>query len=666
MTVRRQAFRPDIQGLRAVAVLLVVLYHAGLPGLTGGYVGVDVFFVISGFLITNHLLTGILGAGRVEFGSFYAKRARRILPASLLVVALTILAAVVWIAPLQLRGVFQDAIATALYVPNMLFAFQDTDYLADTTPSLFQHYWSLGVEEQFYLVWPALLAIGFVLTRKSRRGLFWLLVGVVIASFCLGAFLTSVSQPWAFFSLPTRAWELGVGGILAFAVSSSRARPSLSMARLGTWVGLIALFAIALLYTDDTVYPGIAAAAPVVATGAVIYFGNWRARGDAGTFLSTRVMVFVGTISYSLYLVHWPALVIPEQAGGLDRELPLWLTLVIAAACIPLAWVLYRFIELPAMNWTPLTTSRASRTLLASVTASALIVAVSAGGIYIAGSTPLSSDQAAPAASPIDPPIFTSIVPNNLSPSLRGAASANPSIYSDGCHVDETVTISEGCEFGTNADAPLVALFGDSHAAQWFPALQVLADEGTIRLRVDTKSSCPSVDIPKLDDGVPYVACDRWRTDVIEQLALAEPDIVLLGNYARSSGFVQGTDHDVKWSSGLASTISQLPKASAVFVIADSPMLPFLPAACLSAHLHDAHACGAPRDVAVEERINDLERSAARMAGASYIDLTDFICSPDECDPLVGHTLIYRDSNHLTPQFVTLLAPVLRDELTVE
>ncbi|RWR15817.1 acyltransferase [Microbacterium enclense] len=165
------SFRPDIQGLRAIAVLLVVLYHSGVTILGGGYVGVDVFFVISGFLITSHLLGSLDRDGRIRFGQFYAKRARRILPASFAVLALTIIASIIWVNPLQQTQVFEGAIWTALYVPNYLFAAQGTDYLAETIPSLFQHYWSLGIEEQFYLLWPALLAASFVaLRRQPKRG----------------------------------------------------------------------------------------------------------------------------------------------------------------------------------------------------------------------------------------------------------------------------------------------------------------------------------------------------------------------------------------------------------------------------------------------------------------------------------------------------------------
>lgn len=213
---KKSSFRPDVQGLRAIAVMLVVLYHAGVQTLSGGFVGVDVFFVISGFLITTHLLESLQTHGRIPFASFYAKRARRILPASLLVAGLTVVAAWLWMPPLLMTQVFEGAVATALYVPNLLFAVEGTEYLAETSPSVFQHYWSLGIEEQFYLFWPALLTLGFWLVRRSERRLLYAVAVLTLASFIACVVWMEISQPWTFFSLPTRAWELGAGALVAF------------------------------------------------------------------------------------------------------------------------------------------------------------------------------------------------------------------------------------------------------------------------------------------------------------------------------------------------------------------------------------------------------------------------------------------------------------------
>ena len=191
----RSGFRPDIQGLRAIAVMLVLLYHSGVSALSGGYVGVDVFFVISGFLITTHLLEALERGGRIRFGTFYAKRARRILPAALLVALLTLLAAWIWMSPLLMPEVLRGAAATALYVPNYFFAQQGTNYLAESTPSVFQHYWSLGIEEQFYLFWPLILAAGFWLCRRSEQRLMLGAAALSAASFLACVLLMDISQP---------------------------------------------------------------------------------------------------------------------------------------------------------------------------------------------------------------------------------------------------------------------------------------------------------------------------------------------------------------------------------------------------------------------------------------------------------------------------------------
>ena len=203
--IQKLGFRPDVQGLRAMAVLLVVAYHAGVPGISGGYIGVDMFFVISGFLITAHILKDLAEHDRVRFAQFYARRIMRILPASVVVLAASLAAAALTVPPLLLPTVFKEGLYTALYIPNLHFANKELDYLSDPNPSVFQHYWSLGVEEQFYLVWPAVLMVVFLAARKSVRGIVVsLLVGLTL-SFAGSVWLTTRSLPDAFFMMPSRA-----------------------------------------------------------------------------------------------------------------------------------------------------------------------------------------------------------------------------------------------------------------------------------------------------------------------------------------------------------------------------------------------------------------------------------------------------------------------------
>lgn len=641
--------------MRAIAVLAVLLYHAGLPFLPGGYVGVDIFFVISGFLITSHLLRGLERDGRVHFASFYAKRARRILPASFVVLVLSVVAALIWYPPLLMEEVWRGGAATALYAPNLLFAVDGTNYLAETTPSLFQHYWSLGIEEQFYLVWPLLLAIGWRFIR-SRRALFVVLLAVVAVSFLACVLLTYRAQPWAFFSLPTRAWELGVGGVVAFALTArSQMLPPPAAAFIG-WVGLGGVLGSVAFFDAETPFPGYMALVPVASTALIILAGATPSAAGPGAVLSARPMLWVGAISYSLYLVHWPALMIPQAAAGFTSPLPLWVTVLIAAACVPVAWALYKWVETPLRSTVWLARARPRRTLLAALAGSVACVAIAAAAYGYSNTRPLHTEQVAAETVASESPAATSFVPANLKPSLRDASDDQPEIYADGCHQSFASTDATGCLYGED-DAPRIVIFGDSHAGQWFPAVESFAQTYGYAVQVFTKSSCRSLMMPQLRDGVPYSECTIWRDRVIDKLNEETPALVLLSNY--SGGFSSSTPD--AWADGLSETLDRVRAPSAV--IADSPDLGFTPSICLSAHLSDAAACAVPASQALRPQVRDVEAQVAFEHDVPVVDLAADICT-DECAPIIGNTLVYRDGHHLTATFAASLAAPLGDQLT--
>lgn len=652
-------FRGDIQGLRAVAVGAVVLYHAGVPFLPGGYIGVDVFFVISGFLITSHLLTGLRRDGRVHFGTFYARRVRRILPASFVVLIVSVLAALIWYPPLLMREVWMGALATAFYVPNLLFAAQGTNYLAETTPSLFQHYWSLGIEEQFYLLWPLLLFIGYRLLRKPKP-LFAVLLVAVALSFTAGAILTFQSQPWSFFGLPTRAWELGVGGVAAFLLTY---RPDFvrgPAAAILAWAGVAGIICSATLFTSSTPFPGFWAAAPVLSTAAVIVGGSATSAFGPKRMLSTHGMMYVGLISYSLYLVHWPILMLTQAAVGFENPLPLWATLLLGAASFPAAWVLYRFVEDPARRSRWSTSGPPRRTLLAAGAASLSAALIACGAFMYSNSKPLFVAQEAPATVTAIPPAPTSFVPSNLTPPLREASGDQPIVYADGCHLDFTQTDIGDCVYG-DEQAPRIVLFGDSHAAQWFPALLGFAERNGLAVENRTKSSCPSVSADVLRDGVPYSSCDSWRSAVIEHINREKPALVVIANYGVANIETQGQDYDTAWSAALERTLSAIDAPRVV--IADTPDLENTPSVCLSANLDSAERCGKPRDASVSQGPRAAEQAVAESLSVPYIDLTDYLCDT-QCEPILGNTLVYRDAHHLTATFSAQMAGPLGNELS--
>ncbi|WP_194410816.1 acyltransferase family protein [Microbacterium cremeum] len=653
---RTTGFRADIQGLRAIAVGAVLLYHAGLPFLPGGYVGVDVFFVISGFLITTHLLDQLERHGRLRFGEFYARRARRILPAAFAVLVLSVIAALIWYPPLLMRDVWAGAVATALYVPNYFFAAADADYLAEaSTPSLFQHYWSLGVEEQFYLLWPALLALAWALAR-TRRAVVVVLATVVATSFALCVWLTFQSQPWAFFSLPSRAWELGVGGLVAVVLQHrARAIPERLAPMLG-WAGIAAVAASVVFFSSETLFPGAAAALPVLGTAAVIAAGETR--GGPTRMLSLRAMTFLGLISYSLYLVHWPALVLPE--AGMPGRLPLWATLLVAVACVPVAWLLYRYVEDPVRKAPVLTRARARFTLTGAAAGSVACLAVATGAFALADTRELNVERAAPETVVTESPRGTGFVPANLAPELREARGSLPEIYDDGCNRGTGVTDADGCVYG-DPEAPRIVLFGDSHAAHWFPAVEAFATSAGYAVEVHTKSSCPAADIETLRQGSPYPQCPQWRDAVIERVDESQPVLVLLASFSDAELAPDVEDSPDMWDAALGRTLDAVDVP--VAVLADTPDMREDPAPCLSANLSQAEACGQPRDVALEGAAREAQVSATADRGIPLIDLNEYLCDEEWCPPIIGNTLVYRDSHHLTAEISADLTSVLSERL---
>lgn len=662
----KPGFRPDVQGMRAIAVSLVVLFHAGVETLSGGYVGVDVFFVISGFLITTHLLESLEREGRIRFGRFYAKRARRILPAALLVAALTLLAAWTWMSPLLMRDVVDGAITTALYVPNYFFALQDTDYLAETTPSVFQHYWSLGIEEQFYLLWPALLAVGFWLCRHRERRVMALVAVVTAVSFFACVAMMDISQSWAFFCLPTRAWELGAGGLVAFLLRSGARWLRSPRTGLLAWAGLAGLAAVVLTFDEATAFPGAAAALPVLATAAMLIGGAAPGRLHATRLLALAPMQFLGAISYSLYLVHWPLQVIPQAMTFSDAPLPRWQSLALGAVAVPLAWLLHRFVERPVIGSRLLREQKQRLTALVAVAASLAVVAASGGVALAAAKRPLASERTAPAAVHQLDPAGTDFVPANLTPALDSAAGDNPSVYRSGCHHDHTEAEPDGCRVGHNSEAPLVFLVGDSHAASWEPALQRLAEQGKIRLDSNSKDSCLPLETPQQLREEPYDSCAQWRHGVWERIEQEQPDLVLLALFNSPDRLLEApaTDPATQWHDGLGATFEEI-DGPRVAVLRDVPYQRRSPDKCLSMHLEDASACAAPREEAFRENLMRAEDTAIAEAGDDVhgLDFTRYFCNAETCPTVIGHTLVFRDSHHLTRTFSEQMSAPLWEEI---
>lgn len=652
----RSEFRADIEGLRAVAVTLVVLFHAGVPWLPGGYVGVDVFYVISGFLITSQLLRERLATGTISLSQFYARRIRRLLPAAALVLLATLAMVYLWWPPLARLAIARDAQATAAYLSNVWFAYVQTDYLADTTPSPLLHYWSLAVEEQFYLGWPLLFLLATLGARSPRRRALPVIAVLSALSFTACLWLTQVSQPWAFFSLPTRAWELGVGALLALSTPKLRHLRPGPRSILG-WAGVAAVAASGLLLTERTSFPGWAAALPVLGAAAVIAAGVGDEQQAVQRALAVKPAQALGRISYSVYLWHWPLMVVPAVA--LARPVPPEARAALVALGLGLAWVTYHLVETPIRRQPMLVRRRVTTYAMAGT----LTVATIALSLVVSAMPALNVGrpvQAVAADTPISDARIPDFVPSNLTPTLLAVSDDVPIIYKNGCHADQAVTRPKMCIFGDVASRRTVVLFGDSHAAQWFPALEQIARQRGWRLLSLTKSACPSVSVNTWQDNLnrAYRECDVWRTNAMAIINQVRPSLVVISN---------SSEHEVigrrSWAQGMRLTLSSLPPGAAKVVVGDTPRFGQDPPTCLSGHLTDPSACALPMATAVDGRIRAVERRVSAASGARYIDASAWICRAGNCPVIIGNLLVFRDRHHLTTPFSFHLAGALDDEL---
>jgi peptidoglycan/LPS O-acetylase OafA/YrhL len=696
-------FRPELEGLRAVAVGLVLLYHASVPKFEGGYVGVDVFFVLSGFLITGLIVRELRSTGRIDLPQFYARRARRLLPAAAVALAGTLVLSIIFLPPLRVPDVAGDAAAASLYVSNLRFAVQATDYLAsDLAPSPLLHFWSLGVEEQFYLFWPALLLAVATLGVRFRGGYLDRRLGLAVVvvtgiSFLVSLFLTSVAEPWAFFSLPARAWELGLGALLALGAARLATLPRVAAGALVA-AGLFLVTLAGLILTQATPFPGTAALLPTGGAALVIAGGAAGAGTLPVRLLTLAPMRFLGRISYSLYLWHWPILVLP--AAAIEGTLPFAARLALVGVSIAIATASQRWVEDPIRHGRFV--GRKVRRTLALAGTTSLIVALLAVGVGTAAEAslphgavaasddpnvlpidPLGSGAPGPSAHPGSsapgstapgssptpapsgrPPTAGGPVPADLQPSLAAVKDDSPIIYANGCHLDQTTVEPKACVFGDTSSPTTVVLIGDSHAAQWFPAFARLANVEHWRLVSLTKSACTPADLTVYNGNYQraYTECDAWREKAFDLIAAEHPTLVVMG-MSRSYILVDGSSTTTVakrpdlWDAGIAASLARLSgSADHVVLIGDTPRSSVDPPACLSKHLDDVLACATPSKTAIDPRRTAADRALAEAAGATFIDPTPWVCPTEPCPAVIGSYLVFRDSHHLTTPFSTALA----------
>jgi len=641
----RLGYRSDIEGLRAVAVLLVIGAHAGVPWLSGGFVGVDVFFVLSGFLITGLLLRELTGTARIDFASFYLRRLRRLMPALILMIVLTSLGALALLGPAEQVPQASAAALATLWLSNISFALAQTDYFgpgADT--NLFLHTWSLGVEEQFYLIWPALLL--WSLGRRRHELPVSRLKLVMLAIFALSlvasVLLTPRSPQIAFYMMPVRAWEFAAGALIWLYFGNSRSSLGMSgqadEARaiyvLG-WLGLLMIVGSAIAYGAQMSYPGWRAVIPVFGATAVITAGRHSGSRGVTRLLSVPWLQGIGRVSYSWYLWHWPILVMGYAVTGSHNP---WVRTAEILISLGFAVATYRFVESPIRRQVFWLTKQ--RVAVACAFGATVVICLLSMHWFNVSST------------------------QKESPAVQRYTNARfdaPIIYGQGCddwyHSDRVML----CGFGPSDAAHTLVLMGDSIAGQWFPALSQISSKPGWRLIVVTKSACPMLDEPFFYAriGREYTECTSWRRSALDQLAAMHPDIVVISTGANHS-FTQQ-----QWTEGAARTLHVLTgQVGKIYFLRSTPHLDFDGPSCLAAHAGRPKWLVSPpgcesfaNDVYELQVYQSLQEAAARFPNVHTIDMNGLVCPDQRCRAEQHDQVVFRDGQHLTASYAHFLGP---------
>jgi len=626
--------RHDIQGLRAVAIALVVSAHAGVPLLAGGFVGVDVFFVLSGYLITDLLMAEHRATGSISLAKFYARRLRRLLPALLAVVGLTLVSAAVVLTSHEATVMSGSALYAVSWTSNLYFALSAMDYFAALQErDLFLHTWSLGVEEQFYLMWPLLiLALAPRLRWQEWRG--WLAVFALlfVASLALSVLAATRDPMWAFYMMPTRVWQFSLGGIVA--LGGGRTAPLPGRRMLGA-VGFALILGSAVLLPPQA--PGYWLLFPSIGAALVIADGQAAPLSPVSRLLAHPLAGWVGDRSYSWYLWHWPVLTTGFTIGVHG----FWAVAGLVAASLALADQTHRWVERPLWKGTWVRSTPPRVTILAS----GLAVLVMINAVYR----------------------FPDFLPaETLSPDeiqARAARRDAPALYSRDCDAFNQSASVSPCIFGSERARGTVVLLGDSIGVQWFPVVTELFKAPEWRTVVLTKSACPMVDKDFFYKKIRavYHVCTQWRGAVLDYLDQARPDVIILGSSAEYE-FSPGD-----WVDGSARVLGRLSAAAGrVWVVAGTPGLSFDGPSCLEHNALARRRRSAPQARACVDEVADgratavagyLQEAARKFRNVELLDLNDAVCPRGLCAARApGGAVVFRDDAHLTATYALSLA----------
>ena len=683
----------SIQALRAIAVIFVVVNHLFPTHLSGGFIGVDIFFVVSGFLISSHLLKELKG-GSLNFSRFYLRRARRLLPASLLVLALTTVGSALLLPLFSEAAFLKGAAAAAVYGVNWWFAANAVDYFADTgVPSPVNHYWSLSVEEQFYLVWPALLylslRVAMARTRRTAESLIPAVIGVLMATILVLSLISAIlalrhDRSAAYFVTYARAWEFAAGGLTGLMLGKLRNRlPAAWIASLSgaAWLTLIAS---CWFLKPTSAVPGLAAVPAVFATVMILIIGDDYASPLARRIIGSSVVQWLGDISYSLYLWHWPLIVLAPFALGVTK-LSVAQRIALLGISLALSTITKRQVEDRFRSPRPAQKQGARSFRNVPALALYLLMSVSLAGCAFLGAR-FAEDKSVG--------IGNQLYRLSLNPGpCFGARATDPGVNCPNSHLLHdrdfalgnwlaTIELPNGhycqnrrgnsvvapCEFGAveKAARKHIALLGDSHAGVWEPALAAFLVPDGIRVRSFLASSCAITDddrsLATYLDPEYRDSCRKWRRSAVAAIiADKQIDTVVIADNAYNQKILNETG---EWSEddgrGVAAVLQRLRLAGKrVVVIDDVPDLYFDVPECLARARTNTDPC--TLDESKVPTSTPLGRAVALMPPGEieYVNFKDVFCDGAVCHAVIGGIPAYMDNSHITPAFAATLAPRL-------
>jgi peptidoglycan/LPS O-acetylase OafA/YrhL len=646
---KSEGFRTDIEGLRAVGILLIVGYHAGIPGFSGGFIGVDVFFVVSGYLITRRLLSDSAASGSVAFGTFWARRIRRLVPGLGLMVVATLIASFLIVAPFDMLEISKEAAASAVYVSNILFAQNAQNYFgADPNTSPFLHTWSLGVEEQFYLLWP-FVVLGILLVSRRRphihrRVAIAVLALIAIGSFALNLRWTGDGSTWAFFSLPTRAWEFAAGGVLGLVLIRKSISPL--VASIGGLAGFGLLVGATELFSPYTTYPGFNALVPVSATLLLILVGSNAdsyAHAPFSRALSTRPMQWFGRLSYSWYLWHWPFIVLTVLAvnnGGVPVRT------AAAIASLGVAYGAFRFVENP-FRFNRRNIQSVRRTFVLGLVITVAVVAFAGGVRFISSrKTPDSIKQE------------LAVDSQSFLPQCTGQSLPGDTYY---------------CFGGDLKSSTTVALVGDSHADMWFNALSDVGTKDGFRVLLLAEPDCPFIPVDVRigpDEVLDTSQCTARTSEGMRYLRTIKPAAVILAQHDFYVGSILDSDGNIPsdseqvllWKDAFRSFLGQMmAEGISPGVILDNPTLPESPVECAS-KTQSLSKCELSRSAAFApgRSLQDAQLQVLSEKGdVPSLNPDTTLCNATGCPIQLDGQVLYADTNHLYYGATKLMEPQL-------